>query len=361
MKKLTSLLLALGLCLSLTVPAMAYQRIDSPYEDGLPAFFEGANHFSGKNWEFDYTPEGTVRLSISGVNRWSISLDRPTAIELAPGSKSVIDRIEYQYDTMDTSGKWPHHTLTFRGTGELIIDLSDPKWDTVTSEHGVLFGNFEDVYLEDGLTVTGGLKQGDSEPLTLSAPKAENNTMIREYMAGDKPARYLRIGPSAGNTEMPAAAGFTDVAANSPYAEAIKWAVDQKITSGKTATTFGPNDTCTVSHILTFLWRGNGRPGSGDNERAAVTAWAQGLGIDTSSLGAPCTRAMAVSYMWKAAGSPAAKAASFADVPAGADYAGAVSWAVEKGITKGAGGDTFSPGGTCTRGQIVTFLYRASK
>lgn len=68
---------------------------------------------------------------------------------------------------------------------------------------------------------------------------------------------------------------------------------------------------------------------------------------------------MAVAYLWKAAGSPApSKAASFADVPAGADYADAVSWALEKGVTNGTGGNTFSPGNACIRGQIVTFLYR---
>ena len=71
---------------------------------------------------------------------------------------------------------------------------------------------------------------------------------------------------------------------------------------------------------------------------------------------------MAVSYLWKAAGSPApSKSASFSDVSASADYARAVAWAVEKGITNGTGGGKFSPANTCTRGQIVTFLYRASK
>ena len=356
MKKLASLLLALALCMGLTVPALA-TAIASPFEeDQLPAYFLDNQEGSGPNWSYSYTPEGVAYLKLDGVNRWAISLDRPTIIHLAPGSKNVIDLIEYHYDSMYGS-KGPH-TITFSGTGELILDLSDPQWDTYTSRHGVFCGAFEQVYLNDGLTVTGGLKKGDSAPLTLSDPKEENNETLREYMAGDKPARYLRIAPGAG-AENPAAPGFTDVPASSPYAEAIRWAVDQKITAGKTATTFGPGDTCTVSHILTFLWRANGRPGDGGNERAAVTAWAQGLGMDTSDLFAPCTRAAAVTYMWKAAGSPAAaKAAVFTDVPAGSDYAGAVSWAVEQGVTKGTGGDAFSPGGTCTRGQIVTFLYR---
>lgn len=162
--------------------------------------------------------------------------------------------------------------------------------------------------------------------------------------------------------QQPSSISFTDVSAGSPFTEAIQWAVNQGITKGTTPTTFGSSNTCTVSHILTFLWRGNGRPGAGDNERAAVAAWAQGLGIDTGDLSAPCTRAMAVTYMWKAAGSPEIDTEKvFSDVSAGAEYAPAVAWAVENGVTSGTTESTFSPDSTCTRGQIVTFLYRASK
>lgn len=82
----------------------------------------------------------------------------------------------------------------------------------------------------------------------------------------------------------------------------------------------------------------------------------------TDDTNGACTRAKAVYCMWLAAGQPQASgAASFSDVPAGAYYAQAVNWAVEQGITSGTSATTFSPGSTCTRGQIVTFLYRASK
>lgn len=156
-----------------------------------------------------------------------------------------------------------------------------------------------------------------------------------------------------------AAGQFTDVPDTSPFAAPIAWAVEKQITNGTTPTTFGPKNTCTTSHILTFLWRANGRPGDVGDEKAAVTAWANGLDIDTSDLAAPCTRANAVTYMWKAAGSPApAQTASFTDVAADAPYASAVSWAVEKGVTKGTSDTAFSPYDTCTRGQIVTFLCR---
>lgn len=156
---------------------------------------------------------------------------------------------------------------------------------------------------------------------------------------------------------------FTDVAETSPFYDAILWAIEQNITKGKTETTFGPGDTCTVSHILTFLWRANGRPGDNGDERASVTAWAQNLGIDTSDLSVPCTRAMAMTFIWKAFDSPKRSVTfSFDYIPENAEYMQAVLWAVEHKITSGTGdGTTFSPMDFCTRGQIATFLYRAYK
>ena len=279
----------------------------------------------------------------------SLNITDSLIIYLAPGSKNVLGEIDLARTKGTTS------TITFRGSGELILDGTPAS---KSMESSAFSGHFDNLKLEDGLTATGGLTKGASSPLTL--PEMKDLYQFRSLMIGEKMASYVRIAPADGAGS--AASGFTDVAAGSPYAEAVQWAVSQKITAGKTATTFGPGDTCTVSHILTFLWRANGRPGDSGDERAAVTAWAQGLGIGTDNLSAPCTRSMAVLYMWKAAGSPApAQTASFADVPSGADYAKAVSWAVEKGITNGTGGDAFSPEGTCTRGQIVTFLCRASK
>ncbi len=91
-------------------------------------------------------------------------------------------------------------------------------------------------------------------------------------------------------------------------------------------------------------------------------AWALEKGLtDGVSPDAPCTRSMVVTYLWKLAGSPAAEASKFIDVSASADYAQAVAWAVEQGVTSGTSETTFSPDQTCTRGQIVTFLYRAQK
>ncbi len=172
----------------------------------------------------------------------------------------------------------------------------------------------------------------------------------------------VRIRPDTANTpSVPTNKGnFSDVSPDAYYANAVKWAVEKKITTGKTATTFAPNDTCTVSQILTFLWRDNGRPGENGTERESVAAWADNLGLDGNDLNRPCTRSAATMYIWKVSGSPAPKApSSFQDIPAGADYADAVAWAVERELTGGTSSATFSPDAICTRGQIMTFLYRA--
>lgn len=174
-------------------------------------------------------------------------------------------------------------------------------------------------------------------------------------------------------SEQPTAVAFTDVPDGVWFTEPVKWAVGRKITNGTTATTFSPFDTCTNAHILTFLWRAKGEPEvAGENTFTDVpdnayyrkaALWAKSLGMisgTTMSPEAPCTRASTVTYMWKAAGSPSVSSKTgFTDVPADADYATAVAWAVENKVTTGTSATTFNPNGTCTRAEIVTFLYRA--
>ena len=129
--------------------------------------------------------------------------------------------------------------------------------------------------------------------------------------------------------------------------------------------------TCTTAQILTFLWRANGSPAPTINNpftnvvndayyaSAAVWAYEKGLVSGSSFEGdTPCTRSATVTYLWKLAEKPVVVAADFNDVAADAEYAQAVAWAVQQGITAGTSATTFSPDVTCTRGQIVTFLYR---
>ena len=166
---------------------------------------------------------------------------------------------------------------------------------------------------------------------------------------------------------------FRDTAVGDYYYDPMIWAIDGSITNGTSATTFSPDDTCVQAQILTFLYRAAKSPAvSGDSAytRAEITPdkyyynallWAYQQGIVTNvdlNPEAPCTRADVVTYLWRLNGKPNSGSAGFTDVPSDAAYANAVSWAVSKGITNGTSATTFSPGDTCTRAQIVTFLYR---
>ena len=168
---------------------------------------------------------------------------------------------------------------------------------------------------------------------------------------------------------------FTDVATTAYYYEPVLWAVEEGITTGRSATTFAPNDTCTEANILTFLWRAYGEPAAKAAENpfgaavntgsyyynAALWAYEQGMIDETFDPNTACTRAQAVYFMWVAAGSPDdAAASSFTDVAADASYADAVNWAVAQGVTTGRTASTFAPDDTCTRGNIVTFLHRGA-
>ena len=168
--------------------------------------------------------------------------------------------------------------------------------------------------------------------------------------------------------------GFRDVLANAYYADAVTWAVKEGITSGTTATTFSPNASCTRAQMVTFLWRANGSPRAAkanpftDVSKNAyyydAVLWAAEKGITsgttatTFSPDATLTRGQTVTFLWRANGSPAASGSSFGDVASNAYYAKPVSWAVSHGITAGTGGNSFSPNANCTRAQIVTFMYR---
>lgn len=164
---------------------------------------------------------------------------------------------------------------------------------------------------------------------------------------------------------------FTDMEPKAFYLDAVAWAVNGGVTTGKTATTFAPKEDCTHAQILTFLWRAAGEPQSSivapfamkeDEFYYGAAKWAYEKGMINAAFSpdAPCNRADAVSYIWQARGKPyAAYDGRFADLPANSPYAAAVAWAVASGVTTGTSAAAFSPGGVCNRGQIVTFLYRA--
>ena len=171
------------------------------------------------------------------------------------------------------------------------------------------------------------------------------------------------------------ATGFADVAKDAYYADPVAWAVENGITKGTSETTFSPGDSCTRAQMVTFLWRAMGEPeataegGFTDVQSVSyyemAVAWAlekgitNGLSADVFGSDQTVTRAQMVVFLWRLAGSPAVEdGVRFTDVPAESWYAAAVRWAASTGLTKGTGETTFSPHDPCTRGQIVTFLYR---
>ena len=162
------------------------------------------------------------------------------------------------------------------------------------------------------------------------------------------------------------------------YFAPVYWAVEQKITRGTSEKLFSPNEGCTRAQVVTFLWRAAGEPepkttvstfkdiDAGDYFYKAVL-WAvekgitKGTSADKFSPDATCTRGQIVTFLYRAEGTPriAKKSKPFNDIADGQYYADAVAWAVESGVTTGKSADTFAPEATCTRGEIVTFLYRA--
>lgn len=168
---------------------------------------------------------------------------------------------------------------------------------------------------------------------------------------------------------------FYDVPNNAYFYEAVKWAVENGITTGVGNDLFAPEQPCTRAQIVTFLWRAAGSPEpkaassfadvAAGSYYAKAVAWAVENGITTGtgdgkfSPDATCTRAQAVTFLARALNAKASGKAEFSDVPADSYFADAVAWAAANGVTEGIGGGLFGPDNDCTRGQIVTFLYRA--
>ena len=206
----------------------------------------------------------------------------------------------------------------------------------------------------------------DNLPLTdgclyESSIEPSSSTSVDFTLDGDAPENNFR---------------FTDVPESAYFYEPVLWAVENGVTSGTSATKFSPYEGCTRGQVVTFLWRAAGcpEPESSYNPFSDVPSnayyhdavlWAAEEGITTGTSrtrfepNATVTRAQTVTFLWRWAGSPEpGSAGSFRDVPYRAYYADAVAWAVEYGITNGTAPGLFSPAQTCTRAQIVTFLYR---
>lgn len=208
-----------------------------------------------------------------------------------------------------------------------------------------------------------------------SAVSATVNGFSCKVQAGDQAEKSIFV-----IREYTLSAGgnpFADVKTSAFYYDSVLWAVERGITIGTSATTFEPKKNCTRGEIVTFLWRAYGCPAPSitknpftDVDASAyyydAVLWAVGKGITIGTGGtffSPdmiCTRSQAVTFQWRAEGKPVSNMLEvpFVDVEPGSYYVEAVLWAVQNEITKGTGPSTFSPEQNCSRGEIVTLLYR---
>lgn len=210
---------------------------------------------------------------------------------------------------------------------------------------------------------------------------SESHTIYPDYdslLNGDtteKPGLINTIPPTKSESSLETA--FCDISKTDYFYDAVLWAVENGITTGTSRTRFSPYATCTRAQAVTFLWRVSGSPAP-KNSRMPFTdvspsayyydavLWAleEGITVGTTSKtfspDATVDRAQAVTFLYRANGAPSAMGYSaFTDVPQTAYYADAVKWAGDHGITTGTSTTAFSPNTSCTRAQIVTFLYRA--
>ena len=234
-------------------------------------------------------------------------------------------------------------------------------------------------YAERGDTVTITVKPDDGFKLDDLTVTDKNGKELKLTDKGN--GKYTFTMP-AGKVEINAAfvkevetSPFSDVSTSAYYYEAVKWAQEKGITGGIGNGLFGPNRPCTRAQIVTFLWRAAGSPEpkamssfadvSTDAYYAKAVAWAVENGITTGtgdgkfSPDATCTRAQSVTFLFRAIGKLVDSKAEFSDVLTDSYYANAVAWAVENGVTNGIGDGLFGPDNSCTRAQIVTFLFRA--
>ena len=325
-------------------------------------------------------------------------------ITIPSGAKEVVLNTAYKSDTY-LAAKWTKSGASSQEskdgpfTVKFDLNYKNPKASEVPKEQKLNKGQTVDLPNGKKLTCPSTSlefyawcmkgEDGKLYPWTPSAGVTADMTLYAGWVKKGTAVKDGQALPEATEPSKPAqnpaatvVTDFHDVPANSPFLDSIVWAVKQGITNGKTATAFGPGDPCTRAQIVTFLWRAAGSPEPKLTETQYVDVtdpgayyykavqWAAELGMEHSGTFDPhdtCTRVTAVYFIWTAFGRPAPTAkASFEDVREPErgqwywpDLPDAVDWAVERGVTTGKTATTFAPGDPCTRGQIVTFLYRA--
>ena len=328
-------------------------------DDTLGLYAEGST--------VSFTAEQQTGKKFSGWTATGVTLDNATNAEISfamPGNDVTLTT-NYRTSSSGSSSRpsYPITTPDKTENGSVNISSTSAKRGsvvtiTVTPDAG---------YVLDKLTVT----DKDGKELSLTKKSDTEYTFVM-------PAGKVEITPSFVKQAEEPSRVFVDVKTGDYFYDAVQWAVGKGITNGTSAETFSPEDPCTRAQIVTFRWRAAGSPVvnyamdlsdvAGDVYYAEAVRWALSEGITTGtsadqfSPDATCTREQAVTFLYRAAGSPAVSGESaFEDVGADAYYARAVAWAAQNGVTNGISQALFGTGSDCTRAQIVTFLYRAQQ
>lgn len=338
-------------------PTVKYYTVQK--DDTLGLYAEGST--------VSFTAEQQTGKKFSGWTATGVTLENATNAELAfvmPGNDVTLTT-NYRTSSSGSSSRpsYPITTPSKTENGSVTVTPTSAKRGsvvtiTVTPDAG---------YVLDELTVT----DKDGKDVALTKKSDTEYTFVM-------PAGKVEITPSFVKQAEEPSRVFVDVKTGDYFYDAVLWAVEKGITNGTSAETFSPEDPCTRAQIVTFLWRAAGSPVvnyamdlsdvAGDAYYAEAVRWALSEGITTGtsadqfSPDATCTREQAVTFLYRAAGSPAVSGESaFEDVGADAYYARAVAWAAQNGVTNGISQALFGTGSDCTRAQIVTFLYRAQQ
>ena len=321
----------------------------------VDAAIEKANALNENN----YRDFSAVKAALDAVVRDKNITEQSEVDAMAKAIEDAINALDWKSSGGGSSS--PSYSVTTPGKTEngtvTVSPRSAEKGDTVT-----ITAKPDSGYQLDDLTVTD--KNGNELKLTDKGNGKYTFTM---------PASKVEI--KATFVKKVETSPFSDVSTNAYYYEAVKWAQEKGITGGIGNGLFGPNQPCTRAQIVTFLWRaaGSSEPKSmssfsdvsADSYYAKAVAWAVENGITTGtgdgkfSPDATCTREQSVTFLFRAIGKLVDSKAEFSDVLTDSYYANAVAWAVENGVTNGIGGGLFGPNNSCTRAQIVTFLFRA--
>ena len=316
--------------------------------------------------------EGKEQLDVTG-GKLTLTYNNGTTeeIDLAADMVSGFDNAKVGKQTL---------TVTYQGkTTTLEVEIIAKSLDGIA----VTAPPTKTTYLEgkDKLDVTGGkltltYNNGTTEAIDLAADMVsgfDNTKVGKQTLTVTYQGKTTTFEVEIIAVTVP----FRDVDKDAYYAAAVDWAVSNEITNGTSASTFSPEEGCTRAQVVTFLWRAAGQPAPASSTNPFTDVkpgayyynavlWAVEKGITngtsdkTFSPDETCTRAQIVTFLWRYEGQPAPTGTSnpFADVKPSAYFGSAVLWAVEKGITNGTSATTFDPEDTCTRAQVVTFLYR---